>query len=321
MPIQRLNHAVLYVRDLERTKAFYTEALGFRVVNEIPGMRRLLPGPRLDQRPRPRHLRHRRPGRALAGRQDHRRAVPPRLGGRHARRAGAPGRRAVGARRARRRLRPRHHEVALRPRPGRQRVRGGLGGAARPARRRRRRTRRSGSCPSTSPASRPATAPTPSAASASRTRGSRRERRRTCGRHRQPGPADRAARRAVADDRPVPVLRPPRRRLPRRRRRDGPRRAHRRPRARHGLHRPGRLEHVPRPHRARLPQPPPPRLRDRHLRAPGPHRPLRLARRRRPLRAGRRAVAHRRPGHRPRRDVPAPRARRGRTRSSCSRSG
>lgn len=37
MPIQRLNHAVLYVRDLERTKAFYTEALGFRVVNEIPG--------------------------------------------------------------------------------------------------------------------------------------------------------------------------------------------------------------------------------------------------------------------------------------------
>ena len=38
MPIQRLNHAVLYVRDLERTRAFYTEALGFRIVNEIPGM-------------------------------------------------------------------------------------------------------------------------------------------------------------------------------------------------------------------------------------------------------------------------------------------
>lgn len=37
MPIQRLNHAVLYVRDLERTKAFYTEALGFRVVHEIAG--------------------------------------------------------------------------------------------------------------------------------------------------------------------------------------------------------------------------------------------------------------------------------------------
>ena len=38
MPIQRLNHAVLYVRELERTKAFYTEVLDFQVVHEIPGM-------------------------------------------------------------------------------------------------------------------------------------------------------------------------------------------------------------------------------------------------------------------------------------------
>jgi catechol-2,3-dioxygenase len=37
MPIQRLNHAVLYVRDVERTKDFYIGALGFRVVMEIPG--------------------------------------------------------------------------------------------------------------------------------------------------------------------------------------------------------------------------------------------------------------------------------------------
>src|SRR5918998_6281305 len=36
VPIQRLNHAVLYVRDVDRSVAFYTEALGFRVVNEIP---------------------------------------------------------------------------------------------------------------------------------------------------------------------------------------------------------------------------------------------------------------------------------------------
>jgi catechol-2,3-dioxygenase len=36
MPVQRLNHAVLYVRELDRSVAFYTEALGFRVVNEIP---------------------------------------------------------------------------------------------------------------------------------------------------------------------------------------------------------------------------------------------------------------------------------------------
>ena len=37
MPVQRLNHAVLYVRELDRSVAFYTAALGFRVVNEIPG--------------------------------------------------------------------------------------------------------------------------------------------------------------------------------------------------------------------------------------------------------------------------------------------
>jgi len=37
MPVQRLNHAVLYVRDVARSVAFYTEALGFRVVMEMPG--------------------------------------------------------------------------------------------------------------------------------------------------------------------------------------------------------------------------------------------------------------------------------------------
>ena len=37
MPIQRLNHAVLYVRDVERTREFYEGALGFRVVMSIPG--------------------------------------------------------------------------------------------------------------------------------------------------------------------------------------------------------------------------------------------------------------------------------------------
>lgn len=37
MPVTRLNHAVLYVRDLERTVAFYTEVLGFRVVMQFPG--------------------------------------------------------------------------------------------------------------------------------------------------------------------------------------------------------------------------------------------------------------------------------------------
>ncbi len=32
MPITRLNHAVLYVRNVARSVAFYTEALGFRVL-------------------------------------------------------------------------------------------------------------------------------------------------------------------------------------------------------------------------------------------------------------------------------------------------
>ncbi|WP_157248569.1 VOC family protein [Nonomuraea typhae] len=37
MPVQRLNHAVLYVRDVARSVDFYREALGFRVVMEMPG--------------------------------------------------------------------------------------------------------------------------------------------------------------------------------------------------------------------------------------------------------------------------------------------
>jgi catechol-2,3-dioxygenase len=37
MPITRLNHAVLYVRDLARSVDFYTRVLGFRPVADIPG--------------------------------------------------------------------------------------------------------------------------------------------------------------------------------------------------------------------------------------------------------------------------------------------
>ena len=37
MPVQRLNHAVLYVRDVERSHAFYRDVLGFRATMEIPG--------------------------------------------------------------------------------------------------------------------------------------------------------------------------------------------------------------------------------------------------------------------------------------------
>jgi catechol-2,3-dioxygenase len=32
MPVQRLNHAVLYVRDVARSVAFYAEALGFTII-------------------------------------------------------------------------------------------------------------------------------------------------------------------------------------------------------------------------------------------------------------------------------------------------
>jgi catechol-2,3-dioxygenase len=37
MSVKRLNHAVLYVRNVERTVAFYQEALGFSVIVEFPG--------------------------------------------------------------------------------------------------------------------------------------------------------------------------------------------------------------------------------------------------------------------------------------------
>ena len=36
MPVTRLNHAVLYVRDVERSVAFYTDVLGFRRVDMTP---------------------------------------------------------------------------------------------------------------------------------------------------------------------------------------------------------------------------------------------------------------------------------------------
>ncbi len=38
MPIHRLNHAVLYVRDVARSVAFYQDVLGFRVVEDMAGL-------------------------------------------------------------------------------------------------------------------------------------------------------------------------------------------------------------------------------------------------------------------------------------------
>jgi catechol-2,3-dioxygenase len=37
MGIRRLNHAVLYVRDVERSVGFYRDVLGFREVHRLPG--------------------------------------------------------------------------------------------------------------------------------------------------------------------------------------------------------------------------------------------------------------------------------------------
>ena len=47
MGVTRLNHAVLYVRDLRRSVAFYTEVLGFRVIEDMAG----LPGAAFLQAP------------------------------------------------------------------------------------------------------------------------------------------------------------------------------------------------------------------------------------------------------------------------------
>lgn len=37
IPVQRLNHAVLYVRDAAASATFYQEVLGFEVVQQMPG--------------------------------------------------------------------------------------------------------------------------------------------------------------------------------------------------------------------------------------------------------------------------------------------
>ncbi len=47
MPITRLNHAVLFVRDVQRSVEFYTRVLGFRPVAEMSG----LPGAAFLQAP------------------------------------------------------------------------------------------------------------------------------------------------------------------------------------------------------------------------------------------------------------------------------
>jgi catechol-2,3-dioxygenase len=38
IPVQRLNHAVLYVRDASASAGWYRDVFGFEIVTEIPGM-------------------------------------------------------------------------------------------------------------------------------------------------------------------------------------------------------------------------------------------------------------------------------------------
>ncbi len=45
MPVRRLNHAVLYVRDLTATVGFYRDALGLEVRMEVPGRAAFLRAP------------------------------------------------------------------------------------------------------------------------------------------------------------------------------------------------------------------------------------------------------------------------------------
>jgi catechol-2,3-dioxygenase len=45
LPVTRLNHAVLYVRDLVRSTAFYRDMLDFHVVHEVPARAAFLRAP------------------------------------------------------------------------------------------------------------------------------------------------------------------------------------------------------------------------------------------------------------------------------------
>ncbi len=84
MGVHRLNHAVLYVRDVERTTAFYGDVLGFRVVSSLPGAAFLqAPDSTNDHDLGVFQIGA---GAAIVGcRAVDRRSVPPRLGGRHPR--------------------------------------------------------------------------------------------------------------------------------------------------------------------------------------------------------------------------------------------
>ena len=53
MAIHRLNHAVLYVRDVQRSVAFYRDVLGFETIAQMAELKgaAFLRAPGLDERP------------------------------------------------------------------------------------------------------------------------------------------------------------------------------------------------------------------------------------------------------------------------------
>ena len=108
----------------------------------------------------------------------------------------------------------------------------------------------------------------------------------------------------MEDPRPISVLRPSRRQVPRRQRAPGPGGGARRAEHRSRLRGQGRLAHVSRRASPGVSAAPPSWLRDRDRGAPGPPRSLGLDGRRRPLRRRRRPVVDGGEGDPARRDVP-----------------
>ena len=127
MPITRLNHAVLFVRDADAAADFYRSAFGFEELTRPEGMRAVFMRS-------PSGGNHHDLGLFEVGAQAPQaatrlgRALPPRLADRHDRGARRDVATPAGARGADRRVRPRRLQVALWPGPGRQRVRGHVAG-------------------------------------------------------------------------------------------------------------------------------------------------------------------------------------------------
>ncbi len=138
MPVTRMNHAVLYVRDVARTVAFYEAVLEFRVVAAFPGQAAFLQAPGSSNDHDLGLFQIRAGGWGFGCRSAHGRPVPHRLGGRRPRRAGPAGAQVDRGREPCRCQRSRDHEGPLRQGPGRTRVRGVLAraclGASRPVR-------------------------------------------------------------------------------------------------------------------------------------------------------------------------------------------